>query len=207
MGHRPFTAQPAFMAGPISPLRPGFAGGHGFGPGRGGGFHGGWGGFHHFGWGGGFFHGVFWPRVYYGWGFPWFLPILPAAYATYWWGGVPYYYADNAYYTWNAGYNGYVATDPPPVAGGTDNSVGYGNDGSDPGPAGAQPGVGSSDVYLYPRNGQTEDQQASDRYECHRWAVDQSGFDPTRGSQASGNGADYRRAMTACLDGRGYSAK
>ncbi len=43
-------------------------------------------------WGGGYWHGGFWPHVYLGWDFPWFLPILPVGYATYWWGGVPYYY-------------------------------------------------------------------------------------------------------------------
>ena len=52
----------------------------------------------------------------YGWGFAWFLPVLPLAYATYWYGGVPYYYANDVYYTWDPSYSGYVATDPPPVA-------------------------------------------------------------------------------------------
>ncbi len=53
----------------------------------------------------------------YGAGFAWFLPILPLAYATYWYSGVPYYYANDVYYTWNPSYDGYVATDPPPVGG------------------------------------------------------------------------------------------
>ena len=61
--------------------------------------------------GGGYWHGGFWygPRFGYGW----FLPILPAFYATYWFGGIPYYYANDAYYTWSPDYNGYVQTDPP----------------------------------------------------------------------------------------------
>jgi hypothetical protein len=46
-------------------------------------------------------------------GYGWFLPILPAFYATYWFGGIPYYYANDAYYTWSPDYNGYVQTDPP----------------------------------------------------------------------------------------------
>ena len=62
---------------------------------------------------------------------------------------------------------------------------------------------GSSNVYAYPKNGQSDEQQATDRYECHKWAVAQSGFDPTQTSRATGNPTDYRRAMAACLDGRG----
>lgn len=33
-------------------------------------------------------------------------------------------------------------------------------------------------VYFYPTQGQTPAQQDRDRYECHRWAVKQSGYDP-----------------------------
>ena len=29
---------------------------------------------------------------------------------------LPYYYYDDGYYLWDPSYNGYVATDPPPVA-------------------------------------------------------------------------------------------
>jgi hypothetical protein len=127
-------------------------------------------------------------------------------YATYWWGGVPYYYANDVYYTWNPGYNGYVVTDPPPADTSSDSSSAP----ADGSYATAEPGGasgGSSDVYAYPKNGQSDEQQATDRYECHKWAVAQSGFDPTHASNASGNAGDYRRAMGACLDGRGYSSK
>jgi hypothetical protein len=66
---------------------------------------------------------------------------------------------------------------------------------------------------MYPRSGQSAEQQARDRYECHRWAADQTGFDPTRpdGGVAVGDArakrSEYFRAMTACLEGRGYSVK
>lgn len=33
--------------------------------------------------------------------------------------------------------------------------------------------------FAYPNAGQTEAQQGQDRYECHQWAVAQSGFDPS----------------------------
>jgi hypothetical protein len=148
-------------------------------------------------WGGGVWRGGYWPGVRYGWGFPLFLPILPAIYATYWWGGIPYYYVNDVYYTYNPDQSGYVVTDPPPVAGAADS-----------GADNSQPGTGSTDVYAYPQNGQTDEQQSNDRYECHSWARSQSGFDPTHSSEGqSGNADDYRRAMTACLKGRGYSTE
>jgi hypothetical protein len=34
-------------------------------------------------------------------------------------------------------------------------------------------------VYFYANNGQSAEQQDRDRYECHRWAVGQTGFDPS----------------------------
>lgn len=36
-----------------------------------------------------------------------------------------------------------------------------------------------TDVYAYPQNNQTPDQQERDRYECNAWAVKQTGFDPS----------------------------
>jgi hypothetical protein len=35
-------------------------------------------------------------------------------------------------------------------------------------------------VMVYPAHGQSADQQERDRYECHLWAVKQSGFDPSQ---------------------------
>lgn len=34
-------------------------------------------------------------------------------------------------------------------------------------------------MFIYPDRGQTPEQQSRDRYECHVWAVQQTGFDPT----------------------------
>jgi hypothetical protein len=180
-----------YVAGRGGYGRPGY-GRPGPGYGRAGWAHGG---YHGYNWGGGYWHGAFWPRAYYGWGFPLFLPVLPAIYATYYWGGIPYYYANNVYYTWNPDQNGYTVTDPPPVdgtAGSTDDSNNQ--------PANA------SDVYAYPQNGQTDEQQSNDRYECHTWARSQTGFDPTV-SSSTGNADDYRRAMIACMNARGYSSQ
>jgi hypothetical protein len=57
------------------------------------------------------------------------------------------------------------------------------------------------------------EQQSRDRYECHRWAVSQTGFDPTQSqggvseSQVGTKRSDYMRAITACLEGRGYTVR
>jgi hypothetical protein len=37
----------------------------------------------------------------------------------------------------------------------------------------------AADLYIYPKNGQAEEQQRRDRYECHAWAAGQTGFDPS----------------------------
>ena len=68
-------------------------------------------------------------------------------------------------------------------------------------------------IFVYPRQGQSEELQAKDRYECHSWAVSQTHYDPTQltsgmpEAQLNQMRADYQRAMGACLDGRGYTMK
>jgi hypothetical protein len=166
-------------------------------------------------WRGGYWRGGFWPRAYYGVGFSWFLPILPLAYATYWYGGVPYYYANDVYYTYNPGYDGYVATDPPPVgdASGNDGSAGGAPNGAEVqgdaqvqsapvagAGAGDQGGAVPGQIFMYPKNGQSAEQQATDKAACQQWAAQQAG-------QVAQNGSDYQRAMSACVEGRGYSAR
>jgi outer membrane lipoprotein SlyB len=44
--------------------------------------------------------------------------------------------------------------------------------------AGAPAAVGQQ-LFVYPANGQSDEQLANDRYECHRWAVKETNFDPT----------------------------
>ena len=66
-------------------------------------------------------------------------------------------------------------------------------------------------VFLYPKNGQSTDQQARDRSECYRFAVSQSGFDPMRVTQGAPPNAelqsDYERAQGACFEARGYASR
>lgn len=129
------------------------------------------------------------------------ISVLPPYYSTVWFGGNPYYYADNVYYTWRPDENGYAVVDPP------DNA-----DAPSPPPAGTAQGAPDApdDLIVYPKNGQSNDQQAADRFECHSWAKRQTGFDPTQpgGGVQSGDvdriRSNYNRAMSACLQGRGY---
>jgi len=199
-----------YHGGGVTGRGAGYVGNHGYSTGwHGGGWNGGWrgggwGGWRGGAWRGGYWHGGFWPRAYYGFGFSWFLPILPLAYATYWYGGVPYYYANDVYYTWNPTYDGYVATDPPPVAD-SSGSADVAGPAPAPGDAGAQTGPGPGgpipgQIFMYPKNGQSAEQQANDKAECQRWASEQAG-------QVAQNGSDYNRAMVACVEGRGYSAR
>jgi hypothetical protein len=156
-------------------------------------------------WRGGYWHGGYWPRCNYGWGFAWFLPVLPLAYATYWYGSVPYYYANDVYYTYNPSYDGYVATDPPPVADSSATGAGAAPDTGAQAPlsapsSGAAFGPGVGQIFMYPKNGQSPEQQATDKAECQKWASEQAG-------QVAQNAPDYQRAMVACVEGRGYSAR
>lgn len=129
-----------------------------------------------------------------------FVPILPPFYTTLWIGGFPYYYANETYYMWDAEQNGYEVVAPPNDQGASTEAP------PPPPPQGDQ-------MFVYPQNGQSEQQQAQDKYECHRWASSQTGFDPTQPAggvppeQLGGRRSDYQRAMIACLQGRGYSAR
>ena len=41
------------------------------------------------------------------------------------------------------------------------------------------PAAMAQQQYVFPQKGQSADQQKKDEYECHSWAVKQTGFDPT----------------------------
>jgi hypothetical protein len=172
-------------------------GGYGYRGGYGYGYRGG------YGWRGGWYGGWGW-----GWGLGYglFFATLPLYYSTYWWGGVPYYYANDTYYIWN-GSVGQYQTVPPPQE------------------VANQAGGASTTLFAYPKNGQTPEQQSKDTFECHKWAASQTGFDPTLAGSAPAAPAtapsaappaaipsparrqDYMRAQAACLQGRGYSVQ
>ena len=185
---------------PALAQRGGGGGGH-----AGGGFHGGGGGFH----GGGAFHGGVrgyagrggyhghgWGGRYgwgggYGWGYGgagWlgyglFFSTLPLVYSTYYWDGVPYYYADDNYYQWNSSADEYETVQPPAEVASQ--------------AAAAAP---QAQLFAYPLNGQSDAQQAKDRSDCLQWAAGQAGTDPSAH-------ANYLQAEAACLTGKGYSVR
>lgn len=45
------------------------------------------------------------------------------------------------------------------------------------------PAASTSEPYIYPAKGQSAEQQQKDRYECHVWAAEQTGFDPSRSAE------------------------
>ena len=59
-------------------------------------------------------------------------------------------------------------------------------------------------MYVYPAAGQTEAQTSEDRYQCHVWATNQSGYDPTQGAGKREDADGYARAFSACMAGRNY---
>jgi len=123
------------------------------------------------------------------------LAFLPAFYTTIWVGGIPYYYANDVYYTWSPEERVYVVSEPPPESEEVERTE-Y-----------------SDRLFVYPKRGQSQQQQADDRYQCHEWATDQTNFDPTHNdgdvpeSKYESKRADYNRAMKACLEARGYSVQ
>ncbi len=194
-----------------------------------GGFHGGYG-FHGYGWG----WAPGWGWWWWGWGWPLgvYLSVLPAYYSTYWWNGVPYYYGNGDYYIWNGTAGQYEQVQPPPEvaeqgAGGAPSAGGP--------PTGAPPMGGppmggppmSDELYAYPKNGQSPEQQSTDKSQCRAWASGQvAGAPPapggapnavpgTPGAQGAPGAAppgvaqrqDYLRAEAACLEARGYSVQ
>jgi len=50
-----------------------------------------------------------------------------------------------------------------------------------------------TDMFIYPAKGQDQAQQDRDRYECHSWAVQQTGFDPSRPQSANSQSAQQRQ--------------
>ena len=138
------------------------------------------------------------------------VPVLPAFATLVMIGGAQYYYANEAYYRSLPDQSGYEVVAPP-----DGEASATGAPGAPPGqaPYGDGPAPPSDNLFIYPKNGQSADQQARDRYECHRWAAEQTAFDPTRPDggvlpQASmARRADYQRAQQACLEARAYTVR
>ncbi len=122
---------------------------------------------------------------------------LPLYYTTVVLDGVPYYYANDTYYVWNDPKQEYqVVASPAGIE-----SAGSGR----PAPDGQ--------LFVYPNNSVSPEQQASDRYQCDTSAAEETGFDPTKADggvpadKEAAKRADYFRAEAACLAGRGYRVR
>jgi hypothetical protein len=144
---------------------------------------GGWGG--HGGWYGGYRGG--------GWGYVGVLPALATVLTI---GAITYWLADGQYYR-AVPNGGYVVVAPPAEV--AQAAV----------PAAAA--KGGDKLFVYPRQAQSADKQAADEYDCHKWAVAQTGFDPVAASSGTAVSADqrssYQRAQSACLEARGYTVR
>lgn len=68
--------------------------------------------------------------------------------------------------------------------------------------------VGAQDLYVYPSKGQSQAQQDKDRYECHTWAVKQTGFDPSKPPPQSSNpsASQYQPSQPHVLKGAARGA-
>ncbi len=120
------------------------------------------------------------------------LSVLPLGYATFYLASDRYHYVNDTYYRWYSDTNDYEVVDEPNGAADALYRVSE---------------IAAASLYIYPTQGQTEEQRDQDRFECHLWAVDESGFDPSYSDADKAGYENYRRAMTACLEGRGYSVK
>ena len=137
--------------------------------------------------------------------------VLPRFYTRLWIGGVPYYYANSVYYVQSP--QGYVVTQPPTgqaIVEAPADSSGGATDEIIEQPADAQVSQAPADLYVYPARGQNQQRLDTDRNECHAWAVAKAGYDPNHAStgfQIGQKRLDYDRAISACLEGRGYTVK
>jgi hypothetical protein len=150
----------------------------------------------------------------------------PLAYRTVW-SGVPYHFYQGVWYSGGPRGHGHVVVLPPRglvvahlpswrtvvVIGGLSylylNSTYYRErpqgDYEVVMPDASGDASGGERLYVYPREGQSVEQQAVDEYDCFRWASRQTGLEPLGG--ASSAGPDFRRAYTACLEARGYTVR
>jgi len=118
---------------------------------------------------------------------------LPLGYVSFAIGTNSYFYVNSTYYLWNRATRDYVVVEEP------ENAPTY--------LEAAQAPTDSPSLFVYPNQGQDQALTQRDRYDCHLWAADQSGYDPTYSNQDAALRNDYRRAMTACLEGRGYTVR
>ncbi|MSP93576.1 MAG: hypothetical protein EXR79_17585 [Myxococcales bacterium] len=117
----------------------------------------------------------------------------PFGWLSFWIGTRRYFRTDDDYYVFEPAHREYVVVQRPDGAAA---ATGDGSDASE-----------STRVFAYPKRSQSEAQSDRDRYDCHVWAAGQSGFDPSVPEDRCDLVPGYRRALAACLEGRGYSVQ
>lgn len=161
------------------------------------------------------------------------VPFLPSGYVTCTYSGVPYYWADDVYYTAVASGPGYVVAAPPPGATPPSSqppipplSQAPSQTGSqNPSPSPSQPSslppsqASASEpeatvpdaLVILPEHGQAEAQILADRQAAQRYASSKAGYDPARSDPADPGTPRarqaYLRAMKSYLETRGYTVK
>lgn len=118
--------------------------------------------------------------------------VLPLGFIVFGLGHFTYYYVNDTYYLWDDADEAYVVVEKPVDA---DEAMAEAT---------------AERLFVYPNRGQSEERQAKDRYECHQWAVRESGVDPSLWDQQEityEDNRNYKRAISACLEGRNYTVK
>lgn len=136
-----------------------------------------------------------------GWSIPghgFYFASIPAYCRLFYWEGAPYYYAGDIYYEWNGSVGAYQEVQPPA---GLAQQVA------------AQAPV-ATELFVFPNGDQSNEQLERDRQACHRWAVQQVGFDPKAtaprikaSDRSATEHANYLRADAACLEAHDYSVE
>ena len=117
---------------------------------------------------------------------------LPRGYVSFGIGSRHYSYVNATFFLWDRERSEYIVVEEPEGAAAAMTS--------------AQPEEPTK-LFVYPKQRQTQQQTDRDRYECYLWSATESNYDPTYTDQPLANLADYNRAMSACLEGRGYTVK
>ena len=117
---------------------------------------------------------------------------LPPSYISFGIGPRRYFYANFTYYLWDRDRREYVVVEEPE---GAEAAVVTASE------------TTSAEIFVYPNEGQSDEQRDRDRYECYLWASGQTGYDPGSAEPDIEMASDYRRAISACLEGRGYTVK
>jgi hypothetical protein len=136
-----------------------------------------------------------------GWSIPghgFYFASIPSYCRLVYWEGASYFYADDIYYEWNGTVGAYQEVQPP--AGLAEQIA-------------AQATV-MTELFVFPNGDQSNEQLERDREACHRWAVQQVGFEPKAAAphiktanRLVAEHAYYLRADQACLEAHDYSVE